>query len=173
MYVYTCRAAETDNESPPPSPPPEKKKSSGKSGDREKHHKHKHGSTSEKKQKRDHKSKEKSSSKEVKDKKKHLKKKERSYAKGVDNGAGEVEGYPFAYSELLINSSEEDFYGYKEKKLVDLDADLRWDPTTYYPIPQKAKGLAEPIQSKPIELKDLSSSVINRTQGELGACTAC
>ena len=166
--IPCTRGAEfrVDLGNPPSGSGPGKKKSKGKTAEREKQHKHTFKTSEKKPPKKDHKSKEsKSSSKDTKDKKKHLKKKEKSYFKGGEDGA-----YPSVYSELLFNSSEEDFFGYKEKKLVDLDTDLRWDPTTYYPIPRKAQGLSEPIQSKPIELKDLSSPAINinRTHGKLG-----
>lgn len=44
---------------------------------------------------------------------------------------------------------------------LELEADLGWDPTTYYPLPRKMYELSSPIQAiKAIELRDLSSPAV-------------
>ena len=52
--------------------------------------------------------------------------------------------------ELVLHSSEDDLYGYNNE--LEIDADLGWDPITYYPLPRKVPEVFSPIQ-----LQDLSS----------------
>lgn len=67
----------------------------------------------------------------------------------------------YAYNELVIHSSEDDLYGYKDEVNLELEADMGWDPTTYYPLPRKVRELSSPIQAnKPIQLHDLSSPAV-------------
>lgn len=68
---------------------------------------------------------------------------------------------PYAYSELVVHSSEDDLYGYKDDGNMEIEADLGWDPTTYYPLPHKMQEISNPIQAnRPIPLKDLSSPAV-------------
>ena len=83
----------------------------------------------------------------------------------------------YAYNELVVHSSEDDLYGYKDEQDQELDADLGWDPTTYYPLSYKARELTSliprdrpeydtsdltyPIQTnRAIELRELSSPAV-------------
>lgn len=64
----------------------------------------------------------------------------------------------YTYSELAIHSSEDDLYGYKDEPNLELDADMGWDPSTYYPMSHKAHNRIQ--SNKPIELMDLSSPAV-------------
>lgn len=73
----------------------------------------------------------------------------------------------YHYSELVVHSSEDDLYGYKDEDNLELEADLGWDPTTYYPLPRKMHELSDPIEAnKPIQLKDLSSPAVLHNNNE-------
>lgn len=70
----------------------------------------------------------------------------------------------YVYSELKAASSEEeDLFGYQlgEPEHQEYTADdLRWDPLAYYPTPETIHGKPDPIPSKHIGLKDISSPAI-------------